>query len=143
MKYSAEQLQTSANLAQFTCYLRGTLQLLCNLSQTRQRSRSVPDTACSVCYKRVAKAMSVSVPLQLSMLSFFWRNGVETPEPLKADVTGKVSVQWTFLCKHRAVSSDVSLAAKAIQNGWFPFQCVFLETHIYDRTRTFNCFFLR
>lgn len=53
---------------------------------------------CSVCYKRVAiQAMSHSAQLLLSMLSFFWRNGVETPEPLKADVTGKVSVVNIFM----------------------------------------------
>uniref|UniRef100_A0A673MH91 Beta,beta-carotene 15,15'-dioxygenase-like n=1 Tax=Sinocyclocheilus rhinocerous TaxID=307959 RepID=A0A673MH91_9TELE len=33
------------------------------------------------------------------MLSFFWRNGVETPEPLKADVTGSIPpwLQGTLL----------------------------------------------
>ncbi|XP_073692944.1 beta,beta-carotene 15,15'-dioxygenase [Garra rufa] len=43
--------------------------------------------------------MSVKAQLQLSMLSFFWRNGVEKPEPLKADVTGFIPpwLQGTLL----------------------------------------------
>ncbi|TRY93272.1 hypothetical protein DNTS_021648 [Danionella cerebrum] len=45
--------------------------------------------------------MSLTAQLQFSavMLSFFWRNGVETPEPLKADVTGSIPpwLQGTLL----------------------------------------------
>ncbi|KAG1941331.1 beta-carotene oxygenase 1, like [Pimephales promelas] len=38
-------------------------------------------------------SLALSARLQLGMLSFFWRNGVETPEPLKADVSGSIP-QW-------------------------------------------------
>ncbi|XP_056318303.1 beta,beta-carotene 15,15'-dioxygenase [Danio aesculapii] len=43
--------------------------------------------------------MSLRTQLQLSMLSFFWRNGIETPEPLKADVSGSIPLwlQGTLL----------------------------------------------
>ncbi|XP_051998031.1 beta,beta-carotene 15,15'-dioxygenase-like isoform X2 [Xyrauchen texanus] len=37
--------------------------------------------------------------LNMSMLSFFWRNGIETPEPLKAEVSGSIPswLQGTLL----------------------------------------------
>ncbi|XP_067314298.1 beta,beta-carotene 15,15'-dioxygenase [Pseudorasbora parva] len=43
--------------------------------------------------------MSSIAQLQFSMLSFFWRNGVETPEPLKAEVSGSIPpwLQGTLL----------------------------------------------
>jgi len=55
----------------------------------RYRMKRVCVCVCVCC--STVMSLALSARLQLGMLSFFWRNGVETPEPLKADVSGNVS----------------------------------------------------